>query len=67
LHFGLGDHEKVDSVQVIWPDGSLQTLLNVKADQRLVIDKDATNSGLSNLETAIAPEILYLRTSQIPL
>ena len=52
LHFGLSDNDKVDSVQVVWPDGSLQTLINVKADQRLVIDKDATDSAVSILEAA---------------
>ena len=53
LHFGLGENDKVDSMQIIWPDGSLQTLINVKADQHIVIDKGAMDSAVSILETAI--------------
>jgi len=37
LHFGLGKAEKIDSLTVRWPDGHLQTLSNIKANQHLVI------------------------------
>ena len=37
LHFGLGRRGKVDRLEVIWPDGSRQTLTNVTADQLLTI------------------------------
>ena len=36
-HFGLGPHEGVDSIQVFWPDGKSQLLLNVQADQEIVL------------------------------
>ena len=36
-HFGLGDAEKVDSVEVLWPDGTTSRQRNVAADQILVI------------------------------
>lgn len=32
IHFGLGPNEKVDSVQVIWPDGIMSTYYCLKAD-----------------------------------
>ena len=38
IHFGLGTEEKVDSLRVIWPNGSSQTLKNIAADQLLVLD-----------------------------
>lgn len=38
IHFGLGTEEKVDSLRVIWPNGSSQTLKNVAVDQLLVLD-----------------------------
>ncbi|MCY7356915.1 MAG: ASPIC/UnbV domain-containing protein [Rudanella sp.] len=35
LHFGLGTHQKADSVVVVWPNGIRQRLLNVAANQRV--------------------------------
>ncbi|MBT8229453.1 MAG: VCBS repeat-containing protein, partial [Bacteroidia bacterium] len=43
IHFGLGESEKVDKVEVIWPDNKLQVLKNVKANKILSLDyNDAT-------------------------
>lgn len=36
LHFGLGDHDKIDTVQIIWPDGKMQTITNVAANHQLL-------------------------------
>ncbi len=33
LHFGLGDHRKVDKASVSWPDGKIQILNNLVADR----------------------------------
>ena len=35
LHFGLGEADKVDSVQIRWPSGIIQTLGTTAADQTL--------------------------------
>lgn len=41
--FGLGKKGSVDSLQVIWPDASIQTLRNVASDKVLLLDqKNAT-------------------------
>lgn len=32
LHFGLGNHTKIDTVEIQWPSGSKETLRNVLAD-----------------------------------
>ncbi len=37
IHFGYGKINKVDSIQVIWPDKTIQTLKNVKTNQTLTI------------------------------
>ncbi|MGC1107471.1 MAG: ASPIC/UnbV domain-containing protein, partial [Candidatus Acidiferrales bacterium] len=37
LHFGLGDRQVVDSVQITWPSGSATALRNLKADQVITI------------------------------
>jgi hypothetical protein len=32
LHFGLGSATRIDSVEIRWPDGAIQTLQNIPAD-----------------------------------
>jgi enediyne biosynthesis protein E4 len=39
--FGLGKTDKIDSLEITWPDGAKQVLENVKADQLLVVKRDA--------------------------
>ncbi|MGQ0649360.1 MAG: VCBS repeat-containing protein [Gemmatimonadaceae bacterium] len=36
-HFGLGGARRVDSLEVIWPDGRHQLLTNVEADRILIV------------------------------
>jgi len=42
-HFGLGGVKTVDSVVVKWPNGEMQVLLNVAADQVLTVDRRNAN------------------------
>ena len=35
VHFGLGSAQSVDSIEIIWPSGIVQTLTDVDANQRL--------------------------------
>ncbi len=39
LHFGLGNAETVDSVEVTWPSGHTQLLEGVEANQQVVIEE----------------------------
>jgi len=32
IHFGLGNHEKVDKLEIFWPSGKVETLTNLVAD-----------------------------------
>ena len=62
LLFGLGQGAVVDTLQVTWPDGKVQTLANVKADQQLSLKySDASLSG-SSLPTPA--EALYEEVGQ---
>lgn len=46
VHFGLGEDAVVDRIEVVWPSGHKQTLLNVKGDQILTIMQDeGSNDG----------------------
>jgi hypothetical protein len=45
LHFGLGKDKQVDSLRIVWQQGKVQVLKNVKADQQLTLnEKDAGTS-----------------------
>ena len=37
LHFGLGDVDRVEKLEIHWPSGQRETLHDVAADQRIVI------------------------------
>ena len=39
LHLGLGDKKTIDSLIICWPDGSGETLFNVSANQRIVLQQ----------------------------
>lgn len=54
LHFGLGESDIVDTLQVIWPDGLVQVMTGVKANQRIIIDKVETTHSKSILDSDIA-------------
>jgi hypothetical protein len=38
-HFGLGQAERVDSIEVIWPDGVTEAFPGKSVDQTLVLRK----------------------------
>lgn len=40
MHFGLGKHATIESLELRWPSGKRQTLTGVKADQLLRIRED---------------------------
>lgn len=41
LYFGLGDAQKIDEIEIVWPDGKIQILNNVEVNQQLTIEKEA--------------------------
>jgi hypothetical protein len=44
-HFGLGQAERVDAIEVIWPDGSEETFPGRPADQLVVLRKGEGRAG----------------------
>jgi len=40
LYFGLGSSDSVESVEVTWPDGSVQLINDVKLNSLLVVERD---------------------------
>jgi hypothetical protein len=41
LHFGLGDYEKADKAEVLWPDGKVEALLNLSAGRYYYVREGA--------------------------
>ncbi|HEY1462039.1 MAG TPA: ASPIC/UnbV domain-containing protein [Terriglobales bacterium] len=41
LHFGLGRHTKIDSMEIRWPSGTVTKLENMKADQIVTVKEGA--------------------------
>ncbi len=41
VHFGLGAADKIDKIELFWPSGIHQTLMNIKPDQVLTITESA--------------------------
>lgn len=39
LHFGLGDNDKVDSLKIIWPNGNIELVSNIRTDQLISLDE----------------------------
>jgi len=40
VHFGLGNHETIDTLKIKWPGGKIQTLSDVKADRILTVTEE---------------------------
>ncbi len=65
LHFGLGKAQQADSISVRWSNGTITKLKDVKANQRLTIEYDATKSnslkpqknGQKQFQTVDAPNL----------
>ena len=61
IHVGLGSHARLDELLVEWPDGKIQRLQNVDADQTLMINyakAQAPVAHLASTPTFFAPHSL---------
>jgi hypothetical protein len=43
-HFGLGQVDKVESIRVVWPDGTEETFPSQRVDQVIVLKKGASKA-----------------------
>jgi len=40
VHFGLNSYETIDTLEIRWPGGKVQTFLNITADQILTVTEE---------------------------
>jgi len=55
LHFGLGTESAVERIEIRWPSGIQQVLLNVKGDRQLTIDEPAQSDSMQPVAVADPP------------
>jgi hypothetical protein len=45
LHFGLGAHETVEELRVVWPDGTTATYTELRGNRTVVVRPDGVTTG----------------------
>ena len=64
LHFGLGENDSIEKIEVLWPDGMRQELFNIASNQLLQIDyTNAISPNEVVQEETIVPPIFNKITS----
>jgi len=56
LHFGLGAEQVVQRIEIRWPSGIQQVLVNVKGDRQLTIDEPAQSDSAQPVAAAATPK-----------
>lgn len=64
IHFGIGDNSKIDSVKIIWPDGSTETNKNVKSNTLVSFSQQNATSQAPDRSKAIR-KTLFKNTGAI--
>jgi hypothetical protein len=57
LHFGLGQSDMIDRIEVVWPNGKSQMLTNIDANQTLTIDQANASQGAVAVKVLPEPAI----------
>ncbi len=56
VHFGVGDIQKIDSLRIVWPNKTYQTLKDVAVNQQLIISPENTKPfDVSVLKKKVKP------------
>src|SRR5690606_30379481 len=49
LNFGVGKEENIKRIEVVWGDGKVSVLENVKANQTVIFNKNKSESGVESI------------------
>ncbi|WP_373495738.1 VCBS repeat-containing protein [Aquiflexum sp.] len=57
VHFGLGDNQKIQSLEILWPDGNYQKLENISSNQIMDMNyADAKKVDISSIHFPLGPK-----------
>jgi enediyne biosynthesis protein E4 len=55
IHFGYGDNSSVDSIKVIWPNGNVDKIFNVKTNQTITVTQQSSVNSKAVAANATDP------------
>ncbi len=58
LHFGLGELASADSLRVVWPDGAIQNITDIPADQEFLLKRADASASQSSLARTRSPYVM---------
>lgn len=56
LHFGLEAHDRVETLQIVWPNGLTQSFDNISADRRITLAYPVDNEAMEAQQLALYGE-----------
>ena len=63
LHFGLGEQDRISSIEVIWPNGDSQTFQNISANRVIRLEQGNQSINTRFTYDAITPDLTINGTS----
>jgi hypothetical protein len=54
-HFGLGSVQRVDTLEILWPDGRYQLLTNLDVDRTLIVNQSNAQQNAPDAHAAAGP------------
>jgi len=48
LFFGLGGHQRIDSIKIIWPDLTQSRMVDLEVDQTIILNQEEIQSSVTN-------------------
>ena len=66
-HFGLGETQKIDSLEVIWPDRTRQMLVDIQTNQHLTVAYSTHLSGAYASPKMKASSMLFIKNDSLGL
>ena len=62
LHFGLGTEKSIDTLQITWPDGTVDLKTNIAGNQTIILDK---KEAVASIDTKVTADVtLFERIPQ---
>ena len=65
VHFGLGKLEKVDSLVIVWPGGTFQTLNNVPTNQKIEVDQNNASGDYYTKKSVVEKKKIFIEEKPI--